>query len=359
MTAASRDRYLRLLGYERPSDGGRATVDVTESNGSGPLVDLTTRFGDGKKGQAAYQPGVFESELPNDSHLECLEDDGECRAGVGGSADTWSHLTSTHTLAGTVAIENDNELGAVWSRYKRLAKQSDRDDLIVYYAPLVKYVAGRIAAGLPQTVDQADLISYGMFGLIDAITKFDPERGFKFETYAVARIKGAVLDELRSIDWVPRSVRSKAKAVERAMAKLEAQYHRPPTDAEVAEELEVTPAQLTNIYKQISSLGVVALDEMLAGGSSESLTFGDTLADRRDGPGTTYERAESRQLLAQAINKMSEREKIVLTLYYYENLTLAEIGTVLGVTESRVCQIHTKAVMQLRSRLDAADRIPA
>ncbi len=261
-------------------------------------------------------------------------------------------------MAGTVAIETDSDLEVVWARFKTTEQQQDRDELIVYYAPLVKYVASRIAAGLPQTVDQADLISYGMFGLIDAIAKFDPERGFKFETYAVSRIKGAILDELRSIDWVPRSVRSKAKAVERAMAKLEAKLHRPPTDSEIADELDLTSAQLNGVYKQIGSLGMVALDEMLSAGGTETLTFGDTLADRRDGPGRTYERSESRQLLARAINTMSEREKIVLTLYYYENMTLAEIGKVLGVTESRVCQIHTKAVFGLRSRLEQAEREP-
>jgi RNA polymerase sigma factor for flagellar operon FliA len=257
-----------------------------------------------------------------------------------------------------VAIETTSELDSAWARYKDSESQHDRDELIVYYAPLVKYVAGRIAAGLPQTVDQSDLVSYGMFGLIDAITKFDPERGFKFETYAISRIKGAVLDELRAVDWVPRSVRSKAKSVERAMAKLEAQLHRAPTDAEIAGELDITADQLNGIYKQISTLGMVALDEMLSFNGSESLTFGDTLADRRDGPVSTYERVEMRQLLADAINRMNEREKIVLTLYYYENLTLAEIGKVLGVTESRVCQIHTKAVLQLRSRLASGEREP-
>ncbi len=266
----------------------------------------------------------------------------------------------THTLAGDVAdtaqINNPTQAEQVWASYKADANQADRDQLIVFYSPLVKYVAGRVAAGLPQNVDQADLVSYGMFGLIDAITKFDPERGFKFETYAISRIKGAVLDELRSIDWVPRSVRAKAKSVERAMSKLETKLHRAPTDEEIADELDLTMAQLTTLYNQISSLGMVALDEMLSFGGGESMTLGDTLADRHDGPGGQYERIELRQMLADAINRMGEREKIVLTLYYYENLTLAEIGGVLGVTESRVCQIHTKAVLHLRSRLAAQER---
>ncbi|MEM7341883.1 MAG: RNA polymerase sigma factor WhiG [Actinomycetota bacterium] len=255
-----------------------------------------------------------------------------------------------------MAIDTAAELDQVWSRFKADGDQTDRDHLIVYYAPLVKYVASRVAAGLPQSVDQSDLVSYGMFGLIDAIVKFDPERGFKFETYAISRIKGAILDELRSIDWVPRSVRSKAKSVERAMVKLEAQLHRSPTDTEIAEELDLSIDQLNGIYNQISSLGMVALDEMLSGSGGEGLTFGDTLADRHDGPGGQFEQVEMRQTLAGAINRMNEREKLVLTLYYYENLTLAEIGRVLGVTESRICQIHTKAVLTLRSRLSSLER---
>lgn len=252
--------------------------------------------------------------------------------------------------------DNATDVVEIWTRFKKTEEIADRDRLIVFYAPLVKYVAGRIATGLPRSVDQADLVSYGMFGLIDAISKFDLERGYKFETYAISRIKGAILDELRSIDWVPRSVRAKAKMVERAMHKFESAHHRAPTDEEIAEELELSLTQLYTIYNQISSLGIVALDEMLSFGGGESATLGDTIADKQEGPGGVYEQLEMRQMLANAINRMGEREKIVLTLYYYESLTLAEIGEVLGVTESRVCQIHTKAVLHLRSRLKAAER---
>ncbi|RMH83333.1 MAG: RNA polymerase sigma factor WhiG [Actinomyces sp.] len=247
---------------------------------------------------------------------------------------------------------------ALWDEYTRTRSREARDKLILQYSPLVKYVAGRVAVGLPQNVEQADLVSYGVFGLIDAIEKFDPERGYKFETYAIARIKGAILDELRSLDWVPRSVRAKARAIERAYAKLEAENHRAPSDGEVAAELGISEDQLQSTLTQISMVGVAALDEMLSGAErGESLTLGDTVADTGDGPVGTYEIEEMRQLLAQAINAMPEREKLVLTLYYYEGLTLAEIGRVLGVTESRVCQIHTKAVLQLRSRLTAYDRV--
>ncbi|GIU83915.1 MAG: RNA polymerase sigma factor WhiG [Acidimicrobiales bacterium] len=232
-----------------------------------------------------------------------------------------------------------------------------RDQLILHYSPLVKYVAGRVAIGLPQNVEQADLVSYGIFGLIDAIEKFDPSRGYKFETYAIARIQGAILDELRALDWVPRSVRAKARQIERAFAKLEAELRRSPTDSELARELAMTEEQLQQTLSQISVVGLVALDEILSGGVDrhEGGSLSDTIADDSPGPTARYEVEEMRRLLADAINGLPEREKLVLTLYYYEGLTLAEIGQVLGVTESRVCQIHTKAVLQLRSRLSVAE----
>lgn len=256
--------------------------------------------------------------------------------------------------------ERRADIEQLWADYKTSRDQEARDKLIVQYSPLVKYVAGRVGVGLPRNVEQADLTSFGVFGLIDAIEKFDPERGYKFETYAIARIKGAILDELRSIDWVPRSVRSKARTLERAMAKLELQNHRTPTDKEVAEEMGVSEAQLQTTLSQISFVGVAALDEMLSSGErGESVTLGDTVADSEEGPMGIYEVEEMRQILAESINRMPEREKIVLTLYYYEGLTLAEIGRVLGVTESRVCQIHTKAVLQLRLRISANEREPA
>jgi len=253
------------------------------------------------------------------------------------------------------------QIERLWADYKASGKREIRDQLILHYSPLVKYVAGRVAVGLPQNVEQADLVSYGIFGLIDAIDKFDPARGYKFETYAIARIKGAILDELRAIDWVPRSVRAKARALEKAYAKLEGNLHRSPTDDELAAELELSDEQLQTTLSQISFVGLVALDEMLSvgGDRGESITLGDTIADKGQGPVGAYEVEEMRHILADAVNHMPEREKTVLTLYYYEGLTLAEIGEVLGVTESRVCQIHTKAVLQLRSRITATEREPA
>jgi RNA polymerase sigma factor for flagellar operon FliA len=256
--------------------------------------------------------------------------------------------------------ELEPDIDRLWADYKRSGERELRDQLIVHYSPLVKYVAGRVASGLPHSVDQADLVSYGIFGLIDAIEKFDLDRGFKFETYAIARIKGNILDELRSIDWVPRSVRAKARALEKAYSTLEGRLHRTPTDAELAEELDLTDEQLQTTLGQISFTGLVALDEMLSNGDrGDSTTLGDTLPDSGMGPVAAYEVEEMRQLLADAINRLPEREKMVLTLYYYEGLTLAEIGSILGVTESRVCQIHTKSVIQLRARMAASEREPA
>ena len=258
---------------------------------------------------------------------------------------------------------DDDDAAAIeqlWTEYKASASREARDQLIVHFSPLVKYVAGRVSVGLPQNIEQADLVSYGVFGLIDAIDKFDPDRNIKFETYAIARIKGAIIDELRSIDWVPRSVRAKAREVEKAYTKLEGTLMRTPSDGEIAKEIGITEDELQTRFNQISFVGLVALDEMLSGGErGESTTLGDTIPDKGVGPVGAYEVEEMKQILAAAISRLGDREKLVLMLYYYEGLTLAEIGEVLGVTESRVCQIHTKSILQLRSRMAEPEREPA
>jgi len=256
----------------------------------------------------------------------------------------------------------DNASSAItelWSDYKANGAPDARERLIIHYAPLVKFVAGRVAAGLPQSIEQSDLVSYGIFGLIDAIDKFDLGRGFKFETYAISRIKGAIIDELRQIDWVPRSVRAKARSIERAISKLENELKRSPEDAEVAAELDMTESELAGVLSQISFTGLVALDELLAASGSDrstGTTVADTISDGAHDPVQAFEVDEMKHLLADAISRMPDRERLVLTLYYYEGLTLAEIGEVLGVTESRVCQIHTKAILQLRGRMSEPER---
>src|SRR5437867_2075546 len=245
-------------------------------------------------------------------------------------------------------------LGSLWRDFKENHDEGLRERLILHYSPLVKYVAGRVSVGLPATIEQADLVSYGIFGLIDAIEKFDLERNIKFETYAINRIRGAIIDELRAIDWIPRSVRFKAREVERALGELEGRLLRPPSDAELAEELGVSLDDLQETLNQINLVSVVALDELMSvgGEKGESVSLVDTLADTKAAdPELSFESEETRHILAQAINHLPERERLVITLYYYEGLTLAQIGQVLGVTESRVCQMHTKAVLQLRNKM--------
>jgi RNA polymerase sigma factor for flagellar operon FliA len=245
------------------------------------------------------------------------------------------------------------ELQGVWREFKESASMAARERLILHYAPLVKYVAGRLGAGLPQSVEQADLVSNGMFGLMDALDKFDPAREVKFETYAIPRIRGAILDELRAMDWVPRSIRSKAREVDKAQTKLEAKLGRAPTDPEVADQLGIGIEELHEMITQISLVSVMALEEVVGGDEKgEQRSLLDTLADAATSdPTAGLEGQEMRGLLSAAINSLSEREKIVITLYYFEGLTLSEIGDILGVTESRVCQIHTKAVGVLRNNL--------
>ena len=245
-------------------------------------------------------------------------------------------------------------LRELWESFKKTGEMALRERLILHYSPLVKYVAGRVGVGLPPNIEQADLVSYGIFGLMDAIDKFDLERAIKFETYAISRIRGAIIDELRAIDWIPRSVRFKAREVEKAYASLEAQLHRTPSESEVAAEMGIGLDDLHQIFSQVSFVNVVALDELLSvgGEKGDKLSLVDTLEDHKaEDPVLAFESEETKYLLAKAINTLPEREKIVVTLYYYEGLTLAEIGQVLGVTESRICQMHTKAVLQLRGKL--------
>jgi RNA polymerase sigma factor for flagellar operon FliA len=256
---------------------------------------------------------------------------------------------STAQESAEAGIEN------LWSEFKRTGEQSLRNQLIIFYSPFVKYIAGRVLAGLPRHFDEEDLVSYGIIGLIDAIERFEPDRNLRFETYAIPRIKGAIIDELRSIDWVPRSVRTKARAVEQAFTHLEGTLRRTPNEAEVAAELEMSVGDFHKALRKISTVGMMALDEVLRGGDrSERSTLGETLPDGSWGPVDTFEAKESKEALIMAVDGMPERERTVLMMYYYDGLTLTEIGQVLGVTESRVCQIHTKALRQLRSKL--ADR---
>ncbi len=246
------------------------------------------------------------------------------------------------------------ELRELWRRYKASGDDRARERLVIAYAPLVKYVAGRMSSGLPAHVEESDLISYGLTGLISAIERFDLSREIKFETYAITRIRGAIIDELRTLDWVPRSVRARARDIERANMKLEARFQRAPTDEEMAAELSMTTAELQEALLQISHSTIIALDELwnVSDSSGDQVSLLDTLPDRdAPDPQAVVDQGELRDRIADAIAALPEREKLVIALYYYENLTLREIGEVLGVTESRVSQLHTKAVLRLRSKL--------
>jgi RNA polymerase sigma factor for flagellar operon FliA len=246
------------------------------------------------------------------------------------------------------------ELRDLWRRYKNDGDQSARERLVVAYSPMVKFVAGRLGAGLPSHVEDADLISYGLMGLIGSIERFEPERGIKFETFAMTRIRGAIIDELRSLDWVPRSVRSRAREIEAAQAKLEHELQRVPTEAELAAKLDTSEEDLRTSLLEIANSSVYALDELwsVRDSSGDQVSLLDTIAD--DGaadPQEALATSEIKDRLTEAIASLPEREQLVVALYYYEHLTLREIGEVLGVTESRVSQLHTKAVMRLRAQL--------
>jgi RNA polymerase sigma factor for flagellar operon FliA len=246
------------------------------------------------------------------------------------------------------------ELKDLWRRYQAAGDERARERLVVAYSPLVKYVAGRLASGLPTHVEEADLISYGLIGLISAIERFEPDREIKFETYAIPRIKGAIIDELRALDWVPRSVRARAREIARANVTLEHRFRRAPTDEEMAAELEITTEDFHDALIQISNSTTAPLDELwtVSDTSGDQVSLLDTLQDpEAPDPAKVMDESELKDRVADAIARLPEREKLVIALYYYENLTLREIGEVLGVTESRISQLHTKAVLRLRSRL--------
>ncbi|MDA8426312.1 MAG: RNA polymerase sigma factor WhiG [Treponema sp.] len=241
----------------------------------------------------------------------------------------------------------------LWSRYKTNRDPAIRDAFIRQYAPLVKYVAGKVAASMPNTVEFEDLVGFGVFGLLDAIEKFDPDKNVKFKTYAVTRIRGAIFDELRSIDWVPRSVRQKTKEIEDAIVNLEAKFGRPVTDLEIASSLGVSEDDFLKTMLKISSTSVLSLSDVwYSGDESDKISIGESIESPASmNPDSTVEREEIKRVIVQAINDLPEKEKKVLVLYYYEDLTLKEIGQVLEVTESRVSQLHTKAILRLRAKL--------
>lgn len=247
-------------------------------------------------------------------------------------------------------------LARLWKRFRKTRSPEIREQLILEYAPLVKHVAGRLAVMLPPYVEFDDLVSYGMFGLVEAVERFDFERGVKFETYAASRIRGAIIDGLRAADWVPRSVRQKARALETELVRLESRLGRAASDDEIAQAMGLSVREYDRLLAELSGASLVSLDEVWVADPEEEsqLRLLETVSNASaDSPEERLEEKETERLLAEAIERLPERERMVVALYYHEGLTLKEIGRVLGVTESRVCQIHTKAILRLRAYLDA------
>ncbi len=241
----------------------------------------------------------------------------------------------------------------LWQLYRKARNPRIRDYFVRQYAPLVKYVAGKVAIGMPNNVEFDDLVGFGVFGLFDAIEKFDPDKHVKFKTYAVTRIRGAIFDELRSIDWVPRSVRQKTREVEEAIRKLEASLGRAASDQEIARAMRMDLKDFHHLMLKISGTSVLSLNEVwYAGDDNDKISIVESIESPSSlNPDTIVEKEEIKRVIIEAINELPEKDKKVLILYYYEDLTLKEIGEVLEVTESRVSQLHTKAIMRLRARL--------
>ncbi|NLY42487.1 MAG: FliA/WhiG family RNA polymerase sigma factor [Clostridiaceae bacterium] len=237
----------------------------------------------------------------------------------------------------------------LWKQYYETKSSAIREKLIIEYSPLVKYVAGRLSIYLGNNVEYEDLLSYGIFGLIDAIDKYDLSKGVKFETYASLRIRGAIIDNIRKLDWVPRSLRQKNKEIERAQAELESKYGRPPTDNEVADYLGMDLDSYSKIVSDLNISHLISLDEFIEQNhDGKDVLYKD---DKSDSPASIIEINEIKNTLSDAIDKLPEKEKKVVILYYYEDLTIKEISTIMKVSESRVSQLHSKAIMRLRNKL--------
>ena len=255
------------------------------------------------------------------------------------------------TAQETLTAMSEDEL---WKKYRKQRDPQIRDFFIKQYAPLVKYVAGKVAVGMPGSVEFDDLVGFGVFGLFDAIDKFDPTKHVKFKTYAVTRIRGAIFDELRTIDWVPRSVRQKAREVEDTMRQLEANLGRPPTEEEIARGMGISLEDFQQLMVKVSGTSVLSLNDVwYSGEDNDRISIAESIESPRSlNPDTIVEKDEIKRVIVDALKDLPEKEKKVLVLYYYEDLTLKEIGEVLEVTESRISQLHTKAITRLRGKLN-------
>lgn len=236
--------------------------------------------------------------------------------------------------------------------YRSTVDPKTKDEIIIEYAPLIKYIAQKIASRLPSNIELDDLISCGVIGLMDAIEKFDPSRDNKFKTYAEFRVRGAILDELRAQDWVPRSIREKAKMIERSYAKLESELGRPATDEEMCKELNVTQEEFHDLLNKAKSVSLLNIDDSATFNRGDKKLIAGLMEDSRAAnPFTAVSYKNSRDKIKEGIQSLPEKQRLVLSLYYYEDLNLKEIGQVLDVTESRVSQLHTQAIMKLKLKL--------
>ncbi len=239
----------------------------------------------------------------------------------------------------------------LWEDYAKSKSPEVRENIILEYAPLVKVVAGRLSMYLGYNVEYEDLVSYGIFGLIDAIDKFDCLKDVKFETYASLRIRGAILDQIRKMDWIPRTIRQKQKKIDAAIKEIETQYGRSATDEEIAKLLGITDEEYLDWQSQMKITNVVSLNEFLEQGSEVSNEAGSTKSEAFDSPEEILERDELKKILAQALELLTEKERKVIVLYYYEDLTLKEISNILEVSESRISQLHTRALQKMRGKM--------
>lgn len=239
----------------------------------------------------------------------------------------------------------------LWEEYAKAKSPEIREKIILEYAPLVKVVAGRLSMYLGYNVEYEDLVSYGIFGLIDAIDKFDFLKDVKFETYASLRIRGAILDQIRKMDWIPRTIRQKQKKIDAVIRDIEAKYGRSATDEEVSAGLGITGEEYLDWQSQMKITNVVSLNEFLEQGSEVPNEAAQSRSSQFDSPEEVLERDELKKMLIESLELLTEKERKVIVLYYYEDLTLKEISNILGVSESRISQLHTRALQKMRTKM--------
>lgn len=244
---------------------------------------------------------------------------------------------------------NDAARKRLWEDYARLKTPDLREKLILEYAPLVKVVAGRLSMYLGYNVEYEDLVSYGIFGLIDAIDKFDKNKEVKFETYASLRIRGAILDQIRKMDWIPRTVRQRQKQIDTAMKELEQRNGRPATDAEIAAYMGISEDEFLDWQNQVKADNIISLNEYIEQGND--ISSEKSISSGFDTPESVIEKSELKKILEESLELLTDKEKKVILLYYYEELTLKEISRVLEVSESRISQLHTKALQKMKTKM--------